>query len=121
RCEIDRIRLSELDNDTEFRHLLDQANRANASFYPIDPRGLPVFDTPIMRLDVPGPPPAMVPLDVDNAMLRGRTESLRTLAENTDGIAVVNSNNLDAGFKRIVADLSSYYLLGYYSTGKLDG
>src|SRR5262249_18789984 len=45
----------------------------------------------------------------------------QTLAENTDGLAIVNSNNLSRGFKRVVDDLSSYYLLGYYSTGKLDG
>jgi hypothetical protein len=44
------------------------------------------------------------------------------LADNTDGIAVVNNNDLDKGFKRIAADLSSYYLLGYYSSNaKLDG
>jgi len=120
-CEMDRLALSNLDDDRRFRDILDEANRANASFYPIDPRGLVVFDTPIMRLDVPGPPPPTVPLAADAAMLRGRIESLQTLAENTDGLAMVNSNNLDAGFKRIVADLSSYYLLGYYSSGKLDG
>jgi hypothetical protein len=74
-----------------------------------------------MRNDVPGPPPPVVPLEVDAAMLRGRVDSLRTLAENTDGLALVNSNNLGADFKRIIADLSSYYLLGYYSSGKLDG
>ena len=34
--------------------MLDEANRANASFYPIDPRGLAVFDTPMMRQDVAG-------------------------------------------------------------------
>ena len=34
----------------------------------------------------------------------------------------MNNNDLDAGLKRISDDLSSYYLLGYYSTnGKLDG
>ena len=54
-------------------------------------------------------------------MLAGRINSLRTLAEATDGMAIVNSNNLAEGFTRVVADLSSYYLLGYYSTGKLDG
>jgi len=121
KCEIDRINLAQIDNDRTFKDILDEANAANASFYPIDPRGLPVFDTPIMRTDVPGQAPPPVPLEVDAAMLRGRLESLRTLAEATDGIAIVNSNNLDAGFKRVVADLSSYYLLGYYSTGKLDG
>jgi VWFA-related protein len=121
KCDIDRMRLAQIDDERTFKEILDEANAANASFYPIDPRGLPVFDTPIMRLDVPGPAPATTPLAVDAAMLRGRLESLRTLAENTDGIAIVNSNNLDAGFKRVVADLSAYYLLGYYSTGKLDG
>jgi len=121
RCNIARVMLSQLDNDRKFRDILDEANRANASFYPVDPRGLVVFDTPLMRLDVPGQPQPPVPLEVDSAMLRGRQESARTLAVATDGIAILNSNNLDAGFKRIVADLSSYYLLGYYSTGKLDG
>ena len=55
-------------------------------------------------------------------MLKQRIEVMRTLAGNTDGIAVVNSNDLDKGMKRISDDLTSYYLLGYYSTNaKLDG
>jgi VWFA-related protein len=121
RCDADRMQLAQLDNDREFRDLIDEANRANATFYPIDPRGLVAFDTPIMRQDVPGPAPAMVPLPVDRAMLAARLTSLRTLAEATDGLAIVDSNNLARGLQRVVADLSSYYLIGYYSTGKLDG
>ena len=121
RCNLARVELAQLDDDSRFRYILDEANRANASFYPIDPRGLVVFDTPIMRLDVPGPPPAPTPLVVDAAMLKGRHEALRTLAVATDGLAILDTNNLDYSFKRIVADLSSYYLLGYYSSGKLDG
>jgi VWFA-related protein len=121
KCDTDRMNLARIDNDRGFRELLDEANRANASFYPVDPRGLAVFDTPITRTDVPGPPPPMIPLTVDRAMLAGRQSSLRTLAEATDGLAMVNSNDLTGGFKRVVDDLSSYYLLGYYATGKLDG
>jgi len=114
-CDTDRMRLAMLDNDRYFRDILDEANFANASFYPIDPRGLPVFDNPIG----PDAPP---PITVDHAMLKQRIEVMRTLAENTDGIAVVNSNDLDSGMKRISDDLTSYYLLGYYSTNaKLDG
>src|SRR5207247_1266411 len=45
----------------------------------------------------------------------------RTLADATDGLAIVDTNLLDAGLRRIVADLTSYYLLGYYSSAKLDG
>jgi VWFA-related protein len=120
-CDTDRMHLGQLDDWEEFRQMLDEANRANASFYPVDPRGLAAFDTPMMRTDVPGPPPAMVAPNVDRAMLAGRLTSLRTLAEATDGLAIVDSNDLAGGFRRVVADLSSYYLLGYYSTGKLDG
>jgi VWFA-related protein len=121
KCDADRQRLARIDDDLQFRDLLDSANRANASFYPIDPRGLAVFDTPMMRQDVPGTPPPTVSPTADLAMLRGRLNSLRTLAEATDGMAIVNSNDLARGLTRVVADLSSYYLVGYYSTGKLDG
>jgi VWFA-related protein len=122
-CERDRAALSQIDDKLEFRTILDEANRANTSFYPIDPRGLAVFDEQIVPPigDSVGTPAATVPLAIDRAQLTARITTLRTLAEATDGLAIVDSNNLDAGLKRVVADLSSYYLLGYYSTGKLDG
>jgi VWFA-related protein len=114
-CDRERMHLAAIDNDDYFRQIMDLANRSNASFYPIDPRGLAVFDYPLG----PAPPP---PITVDMASLRARIETLRTLADNTDGIAVVNSNDLDKGLRRIADDLTSYYLLGYYTTNnKLDG
>jgi VWFA-related protein len=114
-CDRDRMTLANLDDQRTFRDLLDEANRANASFYPIDPRGLPVFDTDIG----PNPTPS---LTVDAAMLTGRLDSLRTAAENTDGVAVINSNNIEGGLRRVVSDLTSYYLIGYTSTNsKADG
>jgi VWFA-related protein len=114
-CDSDRLRLATMDNKKYFLDLLDDANYANVSFYPIDPRGMPAFDNPIG----PDRPP---PIHIDQAMLKQRIEIMRTMAENTDGLAVVNSNDLDRGMKRISDDLTSYYLLGYYSTNtKLDG
>jgi hypothetical protein len=115
RCEQDRAQLAQEDHDRQFRDMLDDANRANVSFYPVDPRGLPVFDTPI------GPDTQVSPAE-DAANLTTRIESLRTLAVATDGIAIVNSNDIEKGVRRVVDDLTSYYLLGYYSTNtKLDG
>jgi VWFA-related protein len=123
-CERDRFALSQLDNALQFRLLLDEANRANASFYPIDPRGLAVFDeaiVPAAGVGVgPNANPTISPAE-DGARLAARNTSLRTLAEATDGLAVVNTNDLGRGLRRIADDLSSYYLLGYYSSGKLDG
>jgi VWFA-related protein len=115
-CDRDRLTLSLIDDDQYMRDkLLPAANRANATFYAVDPRGLPVFDSDIG----PERPPDLV---TDKAMLTRRLDTLHMLADNTDGIAVVNNNDLDKGFKRIAADLSSYYLLGYYSSNaKLDG
>ena len=114
-CDRERMYLASIDNDDYFRQLLDRANRYNSSFYPIDPRGLAIFDYPIG----PARPPS---LTVDLSHLRTRITTLQTLAENTDGIAVVNSNDLDKGLRRIADDLTSYYLLGYYSSNpKLDG
>ncbi len=57
----------------------------------------------------------------ENAQLNARSQGLRQLAEGTDGTAIVGTNNIAAALRRVTDDLSSYYLLGYYSTGKLDG
>jgi VWFA-related protein len=115
-CDTDRFRLATMDNDQFFRDIMGEANRGNSTFYPIDPRGLAVFDTPI------GPKEESLPPLMDAASLRTRQESLINMATSTDGLAVMNSNDLNAGVKRIADDLTSYYLLGYYSTNaKLDG
>ena len=123
-CERDRFALSQLDDAQQFRTILDEANRSNASFYPIDPRGLAVFDeniVPAAGVGVGINANPTVSLVEDRARLTARNTSLRTLAEATDGVAVVDTNDLSRGLRRIVDDLSSYYLLGYYSGGKLDG
>ena len=123
KCEASRVRLANVNLAREFRDVLDEANRANASFYPVDPRGLAALDTPIdyspINAPRPGDPvqigrPASVV--VDQARLRERLETLQTAAADTDGLALANTNDLDASLKRVVDDLSDYYLLGYYST-----
>jgi len=115
RCDQDRMALAGIDNARRYLDILRVANRSNASFYPIEPRGLVVFDSDLG----PNPPP---PIDVDFAMLRQRHETLKTAALDTDGIAVMDSNDINAGLQRVVTDLSSYYLLGYSSTNaKADG
>jgi Ca-activated chloride channel family protein len=48
--------------------------------------------------------------------LRKSQDSLRVLAELTGGIAVVNTNDHSKALKRIDAETSDYYVLGYYST-----
>src|SRR5450756_3180445 len=75
------------DDTIRFRDLCGEASRANVSFYPIDPRGLAVFDSPIG----PDRPPT---LEADHNALLARGESLRTIALNTDGIALIANNDL---------------------------
>jgi VWFA-related protein len=114
-CERDRMFLANLDNEQHFRDIMGEANHANASFYTVDPRGLPAWDSDIG----PDPPP---PLRVDQQILFERQNNLRALAAATDGVAVMNNNDIARGLQRVVNDLTSYYLLGYYSTNtKLDG
>jgi VWFA-related protein len=116
-CESTRMALTSIDSPEQFRRMLAEANRANASFYPIDPQGLAVFDSPLG----PAPPPSIWPSN-DAVRLRERQQNLRTLAADTDGLAIVGTNDLSGGIARVVGDLTSYYLLGYYATNvTLDG
>jgi hypothetical protein len=121
KCEQERIALSMLRNEQRFLDILNQANTGNTSFYPIDPRGLVVFDENIVPISPSGKWGRPVDLVEDSRRLKARNDSLRTMADATDGLAVVQNGDLSAGMRRIVEDLSSYYLLGYYSTRDLDG
>ena len=46
-CETERMALAMMDDDQYFKTIYGDANRANVSFYTIDPRGLVAFDAPI--------------------------------------------------------------------------
>ena len=86
--------------------LAQAANRANASFYTIDPRGL-----------VAAPEISYaVPLQEFQRYQKQTRFSMRLLADLTGGIAVVNTNNFDDALRRIDAETSDYYMLGFYSS-----
>ncbi len=127
-CTNELLRLTNLDDGRRFRDLIAEANRRNVSFYPVNPAGLAVFDEPLSvnkPLDRDAQAAALngqTPLSQDRERLTDRLQNLRTLAENTDGLAVLDTNDLSAGLRKVVDDVSAYYLLGYYSTNtKLDG
>ena len=90
----------------ELGDLTRSANRANATFYTIDPRGLVAGADLDEQLD---------PAEFQEHV-RKTQDSLRVLADETGGIAIVNQNNFDKGLKRIDAETSDYYVVGYYST-----
>ena len=46
---------------------------------------------------------------------RSRRTACACIAEETGGIAVVNQNDFGKALKRIDAETSDYYVLGYYS------
>jgi VWFA-related protein len=90
----------------ELAEVTRTANRANATLYTIDPRGLVAGSDLDEQLD---------PVEFGEHV-RKTQDSLRVLAEQTGGIAVVNQNNFDKALKRIDAETSDYYMLGYSST-----
>jgi VWFA-related protein len=115
KCNADRMALANLDDTERLQRTTERANRVNVTFYPVGAQGLAVFDADIG----PEPPP---PQQQDAANLRNRLNGLRVLADNTDGVAIVNTNNVAPLLRRVVDDLSAYYLLSYSSTNsKLDG
>jgi hypothetical protein len=118
-CESDRLRLANIDDRQDFQDLWALANRHNVSFYPVDPRGLTAFDT---EVQVDPPRGVKNGLDWDHKSLEDHQGAMRDLANNTDGLAIMNSLQFDRNLQHIIDDLASYYLLGYYSTNPgLDG
>ena len=50
---------------------------------------------------------------MQRSIMADRQESLRWLAEQTGGFAIVNQNDINAGIGRIVDDTRGYYLIGF--------
>ena len=101
---------------SDIKLVYDLANRYNTAIYTLDPRGLAPFE-----FDLSTQGSAAVSLTKDQAMLNTTMDTLRILAEETDGRAIVNTNDLDKGLRQIVRDQSAYYLLGYTSQVSTDG
>jgi VWFA-related protein len=105
-CNTERLRLQNIDFAERFRDLLRDARAANVAFYPVSPRGLQTL--PFSErggVDMPA-------YHAQNRMM----DTLKTLASETGGMAVVNTNDLAGGLKRVSADMQAYYVLGYYTT-----
>jgi VWFA-related protein len=99
-------RFADADLASELAAIAGIANRVNASVYAIDPRG------------VAGTTSAAEQIDITELRTHiGKTQaSLQVLSEATGGFAVINDNTYEDALKRIDAETSDYYILGYYST-----
>ena len=91
----------------EMQDVFAAAARGNTSVYTLDPRGLATSEFDMADT---------VASENDRRTLNESIDSLRILADQTDGRPIVGTNNPSIGLKQMVQDSSSYYLLGYSST-----
>ena len=108
-----------VDNQSQLRATVNTAIRANVAFYPIDARGLSAL--------VPGGDATTTGSGVGNELYSGsaqvsnrnnfhnQQETLATLALDTGGKALLDSNDLTDGIRQVQKDFSSYYVLSYVS------
>lgn len=98
-CQEELLRLGAIDFVQRHRDLIARARQANVTFYTINPMGLEAASTVEGFADI-----------------GQRTDRLRELADNTDGIPITMTNDLSAGLRRVADDLSGMYVLGYYTS-----
>jgi VWFA-related protein len=97
---------ADIDLHQLMRELTLSANRANATLYTIDPRGLQgVVDAG-----------TYVDQSEWRTYIQKTTSTLRYMADATGGFAIVNTNDFAADLRRVDAETSDYYVIGFYST-----
>ncbi len=99
----------------DVRRITDAATKAGVVLYALHSRGL-VADVPGGSASFQGPGVLTAPGARANLQARGneaQKQGLNALAEDTGGFLVQNSNDLAAGFGRILRDNEVYYLLAY--------
>jgi VWFA-related protein len=97
---------SDADLVSQLSELTRAARRANVAIYTIDPRGLV------------GGPDISEPIDMAayQRHVSKTQDTLRVIAEQTGGRAVINKNDFDAALQQIDAETSDYYVIGYYAS-----
>jgi VWFA-related protein len=114
-----------VENESQLKATVNAAIRANVAFYPVDARGL-VAQAPGGDASVASPRGTGVFTGSTQrsraSSFNGSQDTLYTLAADTGGKALLDSNDLGLGIKNAQNDLSSYYIIGYYSSNSnLDG
>jgi len=89
------------------RDVFTICSRGNTSVYPLDPRGLATSE--FGAADAVGQ-------EADRKILMEATDSLRILADQTNGHAIIGQNDPLPELKKMIHELSSYYLMSYTST-----
>ena len=105
------------------KNVFRRAQRANVNMYSVDPGGQNGWENylsnPVKRGGRPG---VSVPAAQATAMAKGRREFLEIMADHTGARAIVNTDDLGYEIDRMMAEASSYYLVGYQtSNGQPDG
>jgi VWFA-related protein len=113
------------DNDAQLRATINAAIRANVAFYTVDARGL-VATAPLGDATKTSPGGSGMysgsSARAAQSNFQGQQETLSTLAFDTGGKPLLDNNELSAGIVQAQKDVSSYYIIGYYSTNeKMDG
>jgi VWFA-related protein len=113
------------DNQAQLQATVNAALRSNVSFYPIDARGL-VASAPLGDATKASPGGSGMysgsSARASQSDFQGQQETLYTLAADTGGRALLDNNDLSVGIQQAQKDMSSYYIVGYYSHNeKMDG
>lgn len=110
---------SGMDNESQLQAAVNAAVRAGVALYPIDVRGL-IAMAPAGDASKGAPRGTGIFSGAQQRQTRqrvdGQQETLFTLAADTGGRALLDSNNLTLGIVNAQKDVESYYTLAYYST-----
>jgi VWFA-related protein len=113
------LRLNGVDNQAQLRATTNAAIRANVALSPIDARGL-VAMAPLGDASRPSPGgigmfTGQLAQNTVTAFQRSQ-DTLYSLAKDTGGKAMFDYNDLSLGIAQAAESMTSYYMLGYYST-----
>jgi VWFA-related protein len=113
------LRLNGVDNQAQLRATTNAALRANTTIHSIDARGL-VAEAPLgdATRQSPGGIGMFNGQMAGNAManFQRSQDTLYALAKDTGGTAMFNYNDLSLGIAKAAESMTSYYIIGYYST-----